>query len=73
MHVKIDEQLKIITRIELTADSTTILPDIGTETGTEEVYKCPSESSNFYHLRKLLSSEIYISSDIICGKEDFRI
>ena len=69
MYVKIDGQLKTIKRDELTSDSTTILLHIEIETGIEEVYKCPSESPNYYHLRKLLSSEIYISSDIVCGKE----
>ena len=41
--------------------------------GKEEVYKCPSASPNFYCLRKFLSSEIYIPSDIFCGNEDFII
>ena len=71
MYVKIDVQLKTIKRIELTSDSKTILLHIETDTGTEEVYNCPSESPNFYHLRKLLSSEIYMPSDIVCGNEDF--
>ena len=73
MYVKIDGQLKTIKRIELTSDSTTILLHIETETGKEEVYNCPSESPNYYHLRKLLSSEIYIQSDIVCGNEDLII
>ena len=73
MYVKIDGELKAIKRIELTFDSKTILRHIETETGTEEVYKCPSESRNYYHLRKLLSSDLYIPSDIVCGNEDFRI
>ena len=64
-------QLKAITRIELTSDSTTILPHIETETGTEEVYKCLFESLSFYHLRELLSSDIYIPSDNVCGNNDF--
>ena len=73
MYVKIDGQLKTIKRIELTSDSKNILLQIETETGTEEVYNCPSESPNYYYLRKLLSSEIYIPSDIVCGNENFII
>ena len=73
MYVKIDGQKNEIKRIELTSDSKTILLHIKTETGTEEVYKCPSESPNYYHLRKLLSSETYIPSDILCGNENFII
>ena len=73
MYVKIDGQFKTIKRIELTSDSKTILLHIETEIGTEEVYNCPSESPNYYHLRKGLSSEIYIPSDIVCGNEDFII
>ena len=71
MFVKIDGQLKAIIKIELTSDSKTILLHLETETGIQEVYNCPSESRNYYHLRKLLSSEIYIPSDIICGNEIF--
>ena len=55
MYVKIDGQIEAIKRIKLTSDSTTILLHIETETGTEEVYNCPSESPNYRHLRKLLS------------------
>ena len=73
MYVKNDGQLKTIKRIELTSDSKNILLHIETETGTEEVCNCPSESPNYHHLRKLLSSEIYIPSDIVCGNEDFVI
>ena len=73
MYVKLDEQIKTIKRIELTSDSKTILLHIETEKMTEEVYNCPSESPNYYHLRKVLSSEIYIPSDIVCGNEDFII
>ena len=58
MYVKIDGQLKTIKRIELTSDSTAILLHIEIETGKEEVYNCPSESPDYYHLHKLLSSEI---------------
>ena len=73
MYVKIDGQLETIKRVELTSDSKAILLHIETETGTEEVYNCPSESPNYYHLRKLLSSEVYIRSDIVCGNEKFII
>ena len=59
--------------IEQTSDSTIILLHIETETGKEEVYNYPSESTNYYHLRKLLSSEVYIPSDIVCGNEKFII
>ena len=73
MYVKIDGQLKTIKRIEVTSDSQTILLRIETETGKEEVYNCPSGSPNHYRLRKLLSSEIYIPTDIVCGNENFII
>ena len=73
MYVKIDGKIKAIKRIELTSDSTTILLHIETETGKEEVYKCPSGSPNFYYLRKFLSSETYFPSDIFCGNEHFII
>ena len=73
MFVKIDGQLKTIKKMELKSDSKTLLLDIETETGTEEVYNCPSESPKYYHLRKLLSSEVYIPSDIVCGNENFNI
>ena len=73
MYVKYDNKLKTIKRIELTFDSTTILLQIETDTGTEEAYECPSESPKYYHLCKLLSSEVYIPSDIVCGNDDFRI
>ena len=73
MYVKIDGQLKIIKRIELTSGSKTIVLHIETETENEEVYKSPSGSLNYYHLRKLLSSEIYIPSDIVCGNENLLI
>ena len=73
MYVIIDGQIKTIKRIELTSDSKAILLHIESETGIKEVYKCPSESPNYYHLRKLLSSELYIPSDLVCGNEDFNI
>ena len=70
MYVKIDGQIKAIETIERTFDSKTILLHIETETGTKEVYKCPSESPNFCHLRKLLSSEIYFPGNVVCGNEE---
>ena len=73
MYVKIDGQFKTIKKIELTSNSANILLHIETETGKKEVYKCTSGSPNYYHLRKLLSSEIYFPSDIVCGNEDFII
>ena len=66
-----DGQLKAIRRIELTSDSSNILLHIETESGEEEVYNCPSGSPNYYHLRKLLSSEDIIPSDIVCGNTNF--
>ena len=71
MYVKNDGQLKAIKRIELTSDSKNILLHIETETGKEEVYKCPSGSPNCYLLGRLLSSEVNPPSDIICGNEKF--
>ena len=44
---------------------------IETELGTEEVYKCPSKSPNYY--RRPLSSDFYIPSEIVCGNENFII
>ena len=73
MYVKTVGQLKAIKRIELMSDSNTIELLIETETRREEVYKCPSESPNYYHLRKLLSSDIYIPSDFVYGNEDFLV
>ena len=71
MYVKIDGRKKATKRIELTSDSKTILLHIETETGKEEVFKCPSGSPNYYYLRKLLSSAIYIPSDTVLWKRDF--
>ena len=73
MYVKIDSQLKTIERIELTSNSKTILLHTATETGTEEVYNSPSGSPHYYHLRKFLSSEIYIPNNIVCGSETLTI
>ena len=71
MYVKIDGQLKTIKRIELTSDSKTFLLHIEIETGKEEVNNCPYGSPNYYIMRQLHSSEIYIPSKIVCGNEDF--
>ena len=73
MYVKIDGQLKTINKIEVTSDSKSILLHLETETAKEEAYNCPSRSPNYYHLRKLFSSEIYNLSDIVCGNEIFII
>ena len=73
MYVKIDGQLKTIKRIEVTSGSKTILLHIETETGKGEVYIRPSKSPNYYHFRKLFSSETYFPSDIVCGNENFII
>ena len=73
MYVKIDGQWKSMKRIELTSMSSSILVHIETETGTEGVCKCSSESPNYYHLRNLFSSDIYIPSKIVCGNKDFLI
>ena len=70
MYVKIDGQLKKVKRIEIKSDATTILIHTETETGLKEEYKCYSDSPNYYHLRSLLSADIYIPSDIVCGKEN---
>ena len=73
MYVKIGGQIKVRKKIELTFDSTTILLHIETETGKEAVYKCPSESPNYYQLRRLLSSDFYFPGDIVCGNGNFNI
>ena len=73
MDVEIDGELKTIKRIELTSNPKTILLHTATETGKEEVCNCPSGSPHYYHLRKVLSSEIYIPSGIVCGNEIFTI
>ena len=70
MYVKIDGELKKVKRIEIKSDATTILIDTKTETGIEEEYKCYSDSPNYYHLRRLLSADIYIPSDIVCGNKE---
>ena len=71
--MKIDGKMKAIKRIEQTSDSKTILLHIEAETGREEVYNCLSGSPNYYYLRKPLSFEIFIPSDIVCGNENLII
>ena len=70
MYVKIDGELNSIRRIELKSHALTILIHTTTEEGIEEEYKCHSDSANYYHLRCLLSADINIISDIICGNEE---
>ena len=70
MYVKIDGELKSVKRIELNSDATTILIHTTTEEGKAEENKCHSDSPNYYHLRGLLSADIYKISDIICGNEE---
>ena len=70
MYVKIDGELKKVKRIEIKSDATTILIHTKTETGIEEEYKCYSDSPHYYHLRRLLSADIYIPSDIVCGNKE---
>ena len=70
MYVKIDGELKKVERIEIKSDATTILIHTKTETGLEEEYKCYSDSPNYYNLRSLLSADIYIPSDIVCGNKE---
>ena len=70
MYAKIDGELKSIKRIALKFDSTTILIHTITDEGLEEENKCTSDSPKYNHLRCLLSSDIYIFSDIICGNNE---
>ena len=70
MYVKIDGDLKSIKRIELKSDALTILIHTITEEGQEEENTCHPDSPNNYHLRCLLSTDIYILSDFICGNKD---
>ena len=70
MYVKIDGELKKVKRIEIKSDATTIVNHTKTETGLEEEYKCYSDSPNYYNLRSLLSADIYIPSDIVCGNKE---
>ena len=70
MYVKIDGELKKVKRIEIKSDATTIVIHTKTETGLEEECKSYSDSPNYYHLRRLLSADIYIPSDIVCGNKE---
>ena len=70
MFVNIDGELKKVKRNEIKSDSETFVIHTETETGLKEEYKCYSDSPNHYHLRSLLSADIYIPSDIICGNEE---
>ena len=70
MYVKIDGEIKSKKGIELKSDATTILIHTITDEDLEEEYTCFSDSPNFYHLRCLLTADIYILSDIICGNEE---
>ena len=70
MYGKFDGELKSIKKIELKSDALTILFHIITEEGQEEEYTCQPDFPNYYHLRCLLSADIYILSDNICGNKD---
>ena len=70
MYVKMDGELKAIKRIELKSEATTILIHTITDEGQEEEYKCFSESPKYYHLRCLMSADIYIISNIIFGNKE---
>ena len=70
MYVKIDGELKTVERIEIKSDSTTILIHTKTKMVLEENYKCYPDCPNYYYLCKLLSVDICIPSDIICGNEE---
>ena len=70
MYMKIDRELKKVKRIEIKSDATLIVIHTKTETGLEEEYKCYSNSPNYYHLRRLLSADIYIPSDNVCGNKE---
>ena len=70
MYVKIDKELKKVKKIENKSDSTTIVIHTKAETGLKEEYKCYSDFANYYHLRSLLSADIYIPSDIVCGNKE---
>ena len=70
MYVKIDGELESIKRIELKSDATESLIHTITDEGLEEECKCFSNSPNYYHLRCLLSADIYTNNDIICGNKE---
>ena len=73
MYVKIIGHLESIKRIELTSVSTFIVLHNETETRTQNLYVCPSETVDHHHLPKLFPSDIYIASDFVCGNRDFLI
>ena len=70
MYVKIDGEFKSIKRIELKSDTATILIHTIEDEGREEEYMCFSDSPNYYHMRCLLSPDIYIISDNISGNKE---
>ena len=70
MYVRIDRELKSIKRIELKSDALTILVHTITEEGQEEEYTCHPDSPSYYHLRCLLTADMCILSDNICGNKD---
>ena len=65
-----DGELKSIKTIELKSDALTILIHTITEEGQEQEYTRHPDSPNYYHLRCLLTADIYILSDILCGNKD---
>ena len=73
MYVKSDGELKSIKRIKLKSDATAILVHTLTEKGQEEEYKCFSDSPIYYHLRCLLSADIFIINDITSGNKEHNI
>ena len=73
MYVKIDRGLKTVKRIETKSDLTTILFHTKTEAGLEEEYKFYPDFSNDYLVRILLSADIYILNDTLCGNEEHKI
>ena len=60
MYVKIDGELTSIKIIELKSDALTILIHTITEEGQEEEYMCLPDSPDYYHLRCLLTADIYM-------------
>ena len=70
MYLKIDGGLKKVKRIVMKSDSTIIVIHTKTETGLKEEYKCYSDSPNYYHLRSLLSADIYVPSDFVWGNKE---
>ena len=70
MYVKIEGELKKVKRSEIKSDSTTILIQAKRETGLEEGYKCYSDSPKYYEFCSLLSADIHIPSDFVCGNKE---